>query len=208
MELNYFDVVVGLIILILGLKGVINGFFKEVFGLIGIIGGIFIASRFGDIAGQYLNDNIFHFESSGAISFSGFLATLTLFWILMIILGTIFKKLSNISGLGPIDKLFGFVLGASKFFLITAVIAHAAYNIQALKTSIQPLVKNSILFPILTETGAYIMKIDPVEMGNDINISINKQVTQAQNKLETTLNQSAKDMVEKVKKDLVDGASN
>jgi len=206
MELNYFDVVVGLIILFLGLKGVINGFFKEVFGLIGIIGGIFIASRFGDITGQYLSNTIFKFESSSAISFSGFLATLILFWLLMVIVGSIFKKLSHISGLGPIDKLFGFVLGSSKFFLITAVIAHSAYNIQALKTSIEPLVENSILFPILTTAGAYIMKIDPVEMGNDINISINKQVTNAQEKIEETLNKSTQEIVQKVKEDLIDGA--
>jgi len=206
MELNYFDVIVGLIILFLGLKGVINGFFKEVFGLIGIIGGIFIASRFGDIVGQYLSDTIFKFESHAAISFSGFLATLILFWILMVFIGIVFKKLSHISGLGPIDKLFGFVLGSSKFFLIAAVISHAIYNIQALKTSIQPLVKNSILFPILTTTGAYIMKIDPVEMGNDINISINKQVTKLQENIEDNINKTAENMVENVKKDLIESA--
>jgi len=203
MELNYFDIVVGLIILFLGLKGVINGFFKEVFGLIGIIGGIFIASRYGDIVGQQLSDNIFKFESTGAINFSGFLATLILFWILMIVIGSIFKKLSHISGLGPIDKLFGFVLGSSKFFLITAVIAHATYNIQALKTSIQPLVENSILFPILTTTGAFIMKMDPIEMGNDINISINKQVDNVQNKLEENINESTQKMIEDIKKDII-----
>jgi len=208
MELNYFDVVVGLIILFLGLKGVINGFFKEIFGLIGIIGGIFIASRYGDIIGQKLSDTVFNFESAGAISFSGFLATLILFWIIMVVIGHLFKTLSHISGLGPIDRVFGFILGSSKFFLITAVIAHAAYNIQALKTSVEPLVENSILFPILTKTGAYIMKIDPVEMGNDINISINKQVTSVQEKIETTLNKSAQEMKDNIKQDLLDGREN
>ena len=35
MEVNYFDIIVSIIILFLGLKGIINGFFKEVFGQIG-----------------------------------------------------------------------------------------------------------------------------------------------------------------------------
>ena len=92
MEFNYFDLVVTVIILLLGLKGILNGFFKEVFGLVGIIGGIFIASRLGDDIGQYLSDLIFKFENSAAISFTGFIATLGLFWLLMVAVGYAFKK--------------------------------------------------------------------------------------------------------------------
>jgi len=64
MEFNHFDLVIVSIILLLGLKGIINGFFKELFGLVGIIGGIFIASRVGDEVGLYLSDLIFNFENS------------------------------------------------------------------------------------------------------------------------------------------------
>ena len=41
---SYFDLVVGLLIVLVGLKGIVNGFIREVFGLIGIVGGVFIAS--------------------------------------------------------------------------------------------------------------------------------------------------------------------
>ena len=116
MEFNYFDLAATAIILLLGLKGVINGFFKELFGLVGIIGGIFIASRFGSAVGELLNNAIFNFDSPGAINFTGFLVTLAIFWVLMIILGYGFKKLSKLSGLGVYDRLLGFVFGASKFF--------------------------------------------------------------------------------------------
>ena len=80
MELNYFDLVVGIIILLLGLKGIINGFFKELFGLIGIIGGIFVASRLGDSVGSLISDTIFKFESHAAITFVGFVSPLIIFW--------------------------------------------------------------------------------------------------------------------------------
>ncbi|MDD2789498.1 MAG: CvpA family protein [Sulfurimonas sp.] len=172
MEISYFDLVAGAIILLLGMKGILNGFFKELFGLIGIIGGIFIASRVGNEVGQYLSDAIFKFENSAAVNFTGFLVTLAAFWLIMVIAGVLFKKLSSLSGLGPIDKLLGFLFGASKFFLIAAVIAHAAYNIKALKATIDPIMQTSVLFPLLVETGAFVMKIDPVEISADINATL------------------------------------
>ena len=160
MDFNYFDLVVAVIILLLGLKGILNGFFKELFGLIGIVGGIFIASRVGNDVGAFLNENIFHFESQAVVSFSGFLLTLALFWLAMIGLGHLFKKLSSLSGLGALDRIAGFVIGSGKFFLIAAVIAYALNNINAVRDNIQEPLKNSILFPVLVETGGYIMHLD------------------------------------------------
>ena len=40
-----FDLIIIAITLILGLKGLFRGLIKEVFGIIGIIGAIFVASR-------------------------------------------------------------------------------------------------------------------------------------------------------------------
>ena len=202
MEFNYFDIVVTAIILLLGLKGILNGFFKELFGLVGIIGGIFIASRLGDDIGQYLSDLIFKFENSSATSFTGFVATLAFFWLLMIAVGYAFKKLSHMSGLGVYDKILGFVFGASKFFLIAAVIAHAAYNIKAVKSTIDSTFENSVVFPILVSTGSVIMKLDPVEISDDINATIDKASDAVTSKAETAITKTAQEKVEEIKEEL------
>jgi len=195
MEFNYFDLVASIIILFLGLKGILNGFFKELFGLIGIVGGIFIASRFSSEVGQQISDLVFKFENSSAINFTGFLVTLALFWLLMVGIGQLFKKLSVMSGLGPVDKILGFLFGASKFFLIAAVIAHAAYNIKAVKGSVDGVLGDSVLFPILVETGSIIMKIDPV----DINETINAKTQAAQKAIEETIGESSLEIVKEAK---------
>jgi membrane protein required for colicin V production len=206
MDINYFDIIASVIILLLGLKGIINGFFKELFGLIGIIGGIFIASRFGDEVGLYLSNLALNLQNQAAISFTGFLATLAGFWMVMVFIGYTFKKLSSMSGLGPIDRLFGFLIGAGKFFLIAAVIAFSVNNVKALQSSIQSVMKTSVLFPVLVETGAYIMQIDPTEISKDVNDSIQKKVTDAKESIEEgvkkTMKESAQEQIDAIKQDL------
>jgi len=199
MEFNYFDLVASIIILLLGLKGILNGFFKEVFGLIGIIGGIFIASRFGSDVGNYLNDLIFNFDNQGAVSFTGFLVTLGVFWLVMIFAGFVFKKLGRLSGLGVYDRILGFVFGASKFFLIAAVIAHAVYNIQALRGTVDSIMENSILFPILEKSGSVIMKLDPVEISDDINATIDEATEIIEEKTDEIIGEESQKIVDDVK---------
>lgn len=202
MEISYFDLVVASIILLLGLKGIMNGFFKEIFGLIGIIGGIFIASRVGDSIGEYLNSLIFNFSSTAAVSFVGFLVTLAVFWILMIFIGFVFKKLSAISGLGSLDKLLGFIFGASKFFLIAAVITHAVYNIKAVRSTIDSNLQNSVLFPIFVEVGSMIMKIDPVTLHEDINATMQKSSDAIKKKTQELIDASAKEQIQEIQEEL------
>jgi len=202
MEISYFDLVAGIIILLLGLKGVLNGLFKEVFGLIGLIGGAFIASRIGTDVGEYLNNLVFNFSSPAAVNFLGFFTTFALFWGLMLIVGFTFKKLSSISGLGPVDKILGFVFGASKFFLIAAVIAHAAYNIKAVKTTLDSALENSILFPIMVETGAFIIKMDPVNMSDDINATITEGTDALKAKTQEIVEESAQGEIDAIKEQL------
>jgi len=191
MDLNYFDLVASIIILFLGLKGIINGFFKELFGLLGIVGGIFIASRVGDSVGQKISDLIFNFQNSAAIGFTGFLVTLAAFWLIMLGAGLTFKKLSSMSGLGALDKILGFIFGASKFFLIASVIAYSVYNIKAVRSSIDSNLNNSIVFPAMVEIGGFIMKIDPIEISDDVTSTINK-----------TIESSTQAIVEETKKQL------
>jgi membrane protein required for colicin V production len=202
MDFNTFDLIVCIIILLLGLKGILNGFFKELFGLIGIIGGIFVASRVGDEVGQYLSDAIFKFDNAAAVSFTGFLFTLAIFWALMIVAGFLFKKLSALSGLGGVDKILGFFFGVSKFFLIAAVIAHAVYNINALKATVDETMEGSFMFPVMVEVGGFIMKLEPVKVEEKITQTIEENKEAIQSGIEKTIRESTLDIVEDAKEQI------
>lgn len=160
MDLNYFDVAVGSIVLLLGLKGLLNGFSKEVFGLIGIVGGVFVASHLGGIIGNFLSDTLFHFESSTATNLVGFMFALGIFWLLMVALGSGFKKLSTLSGLGPLDRVLGFVMGSSKFFFIISIIVYALFSVTAIRENFEGKLSNSFFYKPMFATGDFILHIE------------------------------------------------
>jgi membrane protein required for colicin V production len=164
MEINYFDVAVGSIILLLGLKGLLNGFSKELFGLIGIVGGIFVASNLGGVIGKFLNDLVFHFETATATNLVGFVFTVGIFWLLMVALGAGFKRLSSLSGLGSVDRILGFIVGASKFFFILSVIVYALFSVTAIRENFGDKMKESFFFEPMFATGNFILHIETKEV--------------------------------------------
>ncbi|MDD3603390.1 MAG: CvpA family protein, partial [Sulfurovum sp.] len=93
-DFNYFDVTIGAIVLILGIKGLINGFIKEVFGLVGLVAGVYFASRFSETAATLIDTNFLHLENTSLLKLIGFLAVLTIIWVGATLLGSIFSRLS------------------------------------------------------------------------------------------------------------------
>ncbi len=160
MDLNYFDVAVGSVVLLLGLKGLLNGFSKEVFGLVGIVGGVYVASHLGGVIGKILSDSLFHFESSTSINLVGFIFALGIFWLLMVALGAGFKKLTTLSGLGPLDRALGFVMGSSKFFFIVSIIVYALFSVTAIRENFEGKLSNSIFYKPMFATGNFILHIE------------------------------------------------
>lgn len=160
-SISYLDLVAATLILLLGLKGIMNGFFKEFFGMVGVVGGIFVGSYVGPKLGQWFDNLIFHFENESAIAFTGFILVFALFWLSMTYAGVLFSKLSHKSGLGPLDKIFGFVLGAGKIFFIFSVIIYALSSINIVKRSLESFFDKSMLYPVFYAVGSVVIQIDP-----------------------------------------------
>ena len=165
MDFNYFDVTIAAIVLILGIKGFMQGFIKEVFGLIGLVAGVYFASRLSQVAASFIDTNFLHLENPTLLKLIGFLAILILIWTGATILGAIFSKLTHESGLGFINRLFGFIAGGGKYFLIFALIVTALSNVTLIKDNLEKYVNDSILYPYLKEAGSYLINIDTSTIG-------------------------------------------
>jgi membrane protein required for colicin V production len=164
-DFNYFDVTIAAIVLILGIKGFMQGFIKEIFGLAGLVLGVYFASRLADTAAKFIETNFFHLENQSLLKLIGFLTILVVIWLGATILGAIFSKLTSQSGLSFLNRLLGFIAGGGKYFLIFALIVTALSHVTLVKENLEKYVKDSILYPYLKETGSYLINLDPSSMG-------------------------------------------
>ena len=188
-----FDLIILSITLILGLKGLFRGLIKEVFGIIGIIGAIFVASRISKEIGDLIAP-ILVLENEATIKLIGFIVALVAVWLVVYSAGVIVSKIFAASGLGIVDRIFGFVFGAAKIFLIFSVIAYALYQVQSFKKVIDEKFADSIVMPHLISVGSYIIKLDTATITNSIDKAVDSAKGSASVIEETT--SSIKDGVE------------
>ena len=165
MDFNMFDIIIAALVLLLGIKGFMHGFIKEMFGLIGLIGGVYFASRLSGTAADFIDQNFIHLENVALLKLIGFIAILLIIWLSATILGSIFSKLTTSSGLGFINRLFGFIAGGAKYFLIFALIITALSNVSLVKDNVGKYVEGSVLYPYLQQAGSYLINLDPTTLG-------------------------------------------
>jgi membrane protein required for colicin V production len=162
----WFDGIVIGITLILAIKGFINGFVKEIAGLIGLIGGLYLASIFFHQAGIYINENIFPIKNKSTIDLVGFIAVFLVVWLSVVFFGFIIGKLLQVSGLSFFNRLLGFIVSGAKFFLLISVVLALLYKVEFIKDKVKNYAKDSILFPICVTVGEKIITLSPKDIKN------------------------------------------
>lgn len=164
---EWFDIIIIGAVLILGIKGIINGLIKEIFGLIGLVGGLVVSSRFSQVASAFINDKIYRIENQSLLDFVGFLTLWLGFWIVCILIGKFLSKLVGASGLGFLDRIGGFIAGSGKIFLVLAAVLAVISNTN-LNSKIEPYFKDSHVYPVLLEAGKWIANMDVKAMKDDL----------------------------------------
>lgn len=167
-DFSIFDLIIITITLILGLKGLFRGLIKEVFGIIGIIGAIFVASRISKETGDLLAP-VLVLENEATIKLIGFITALIAVWLVVYTAGVIVSKIFSASGLGVVDRIFGFIFGASKVFLIFSVIAYSLYQVQSFRKVMDEKFNNSFVMPHLISVGSVIIKLDTSAITTSVN---------------------------------------
>jgi len=162
--MNMFDAIIIAITLLLAIKGFFNGFLKEIAGLIGIIGGLYLAAIYYHQAGVYINNNLITIKNPSAIDLIGFISLFLGFWIFAVFVGFLFSKILKLSSLGIFDRILGLIFAAAKFFLLVSIIVALLYKVDFIKEKLHKIYFDSRLMPIMIKIGDKIININPKEI--------------------------------------------
>ena len=156
--MNFFDIIV---IVILGyclIRGVFRGFIKELSSIIGVLGGFYAAFTYYMVVAKPLSKWI---ANSGYLNILSFLIIFCGVFIMISILGVIINYLLKIVFLGWLDRIFGAVFGAMKGILIVSVLLIALTAFLPRGTSV---VKDSLLSHHVLLVSEKMAKIVPKDM--------------------------------------------
>ena len=151
---NYFDLTVGAIILILAIKGLLNGVVKEVASLLGLAGGVYLGSRMSHKAASFIEQNFIHIENISLLKLLGFMAILVAVWVGATLLGALLSRLLFKEGPNIMARILGFIVGGVKYFVVFALIVTALSNVTLIRDNLSAYIESSRLYPLLHQTGS------------------------------------------------------
>ncbi|WP_104697161.1 MULTISPECIES: CvpA family protein [unclassified Helicobacter] len=191
--MSYVDIVVLALVLILGARGFLSGLIHEVATLIGIVAGIFFASRLSGEMAVFFNQHIYNINSSSASLALGFIIVLSFFWIGFMMIGIVFSKLIRFTSLSLLDRLLGFVFSCVKSFCILSCIIYGISEIKFVKEIdfMQKLPQQSKIYDAMLDTARIIVRFDSVkeveEKMQGLNKKVQKSIEQIQEKIQAPL---------------------
>jgi membrane protein required for colicin V production len=159
-NITMFDVASVGLILFLGIKGILRGFVKEFFALVGIIGGIYYGSRYAQAVGNYLDTNFLNLQNKSSLYLIGFIALFIAFWFISSLIGSFLSSIINSNGIGIVDKFLGFIVSSAKIFFIISVMVYILSSINILKDKTDSMFKNSFMYPTFLRYGHSIVKLE------------------------------------------------
>ncbi len=170
------DIVIAVLVLFLAIKGLINGFSKELLSFIAIVGGIALAANFNTTVVNLINEQ--HIIPTISQSYSkiiGFVVIIVAVWIIISIISSIIDRFGS-DTISPISRIFGYIVSATRYFVIFALIVFGMNQSEFFKNETKKLKTDTKLFVPMTKIGATILNIDlnrTVEDNNSSTVVLN-----------------------------------
>lgn len=154
--MNYLDIIIGIILLLFGVKGFRKGLIIEVVTLLAFAVGIYGAMHFSDFTAEHLKE--FMEINPKYLNTTAFVLTFILLVILVNIIGRMVTKLIQAMNLGFFNKLGGAVFGMAKGVLLCSIMVMVLNNFQLLGIVKPEVREQSKLYPYIEETVPYVYR--------------------------------------------------
>lgn len=162
-NLSYADAGIVVVLVLLSIRGIWQGLIRGSASFLGIILGVFYASRFYQNVGEWFAKTLYDFQSPEINYLIGFLILITIIWAACLVIGEIVFRMIKLTPLTALDGALGLLFGFAKAFVIISVIIFGISQVGWLKNFSQNLENKSSLFPIMKKLAIDIMNLEPAQ---------------------------------------------
>ena len=181
-KFSYIDIGIIVLLILLSLKGIWQGIIRGLASFLGILLGIFFASRFYDGLGEWFATNIYNLGSPELNALVGFVIIITLIWAGFLLLGEILFRMVRFTPLVSVDAALGLAFGFCKAFLLLSIIVFGISQIAWLKNFSQNIEQNSSIFPMMKNLSIKIMNLEQIQEVKE-NLNLDKKLNNAEDEI-------------------------
>ncbi len=193
------DIIITVLVLFLAIKGLMHGFSKELLSFITIIGGITLGANFNTTVVNIINGQ--HIVPTITESYSkiiGFIIIIISVWIVVSVISAIIHRFGS-QNISPISRLFGYIISATRYFVIFALIIFGVSQSEFFKNEAKKLKTETKLFVPMTKIGATVLNIDLNRTINESSIIERNSTIEENNSSNLNVILNSHESVQKIK---------
>ena len=158
---HFIDIGVIVIVALLGVRGLRNGLIHEIMGVVGVVLGIYFASKYCIEGAYYLELAGLKFENKHVLWMLSFILILAVIWIGSLVIGSIIARfIVVLPEIAIVNYCGGYVFATLKYFVILCVVVYGLTQVSFLKDPIQSLTKGTKTYPMMYEVAEKIMNTE------------------------------------------------
>jgi membrane protein required for colicin V production len=180
MGFHIVDIILVSLMLFLAIKGLVNGFSKELLSFLTVVGGVALAARYNSAAVEFINaQKIAPTINDAYAKIIGFVIIIIAVWLIIGVFSSIINKITS-NTTGFISRVFGYILSFGRYLFIFSLIVFGVSQSDFFKDEAIKLQKETKLFVPMTNIGAKLLNID-------LNVSTPSETTDVNSNAETNL---------------------
>jgi membrane protein required for colicin V production len=172
-DFSMLDMIIIGLVFFLSLKGLVNGFIKEFFNFIGLIGGVYFASRMNMVVGEFVSSNVFPIKDEPFLKLVGFVSVFLAIWIFSNLVSSIFEKTLP-EEISFVSRILGYALTILRYIAIFAIIITSIQNVELIAEKLTKHSADSQVIPTLNEIGVDLLNMEGRDINNTAEINATK----------------------------------
>ncbi|CAA6813640.1 MAG: Unknown protein [uncultured Sulfurovum sp.] len=160
MGFHIIDIIIVALVAFLAIKGLLNGFSKELLSFISIVAGVILAARYNMLIIEFINEQkLFPAIPEEFAKLIGFILIVIGIWLVIAFISSIVSRLTSPAS-SFISRLLGYLLSAARYVFIFSLIIFGVSQSDFFKKSATKFKAETELFEPMSQLGAKILNID------------------------------------------------